>query len=104
MGRRERPDHRRRAAAGREPCPRARLCVRAAADGRGGGAAADPARRPGKACLLRQVHYHWGGPAVTTPTTTPIPAQRSVPKPEFTDAEAGAKEFPDSSARRFNYF
>jgi len=32
--------------------------------------------------------------------------ERSVPKPAFTDAEAGAKEFPDSSAsaRRFNYF
>src|SRR2546423_2437914 len=33
------------------------------------------------------------------------PAQeRSVPKPVFTDAEAGAKEFPDSTARRFNYY
>jgi propane 2-monooxygenase small subunit len=30
--------------------------------------------------------------------------ERSVPKPVFTDAEAGAKEFPDSSARTFNYF
>ena len=32
--------------------------------------------------------------------------QRSVPKVAFTDAEAGAKEFPDSStsARRFNYY
>jgi propane monooxygenase small subunit len=31
---------------------------------------------------------------------------RSVPKPHFTDAEAGAQEFPDSgaSARRFNYY
>ncbi|MFD2415329.1 toluene hydroxylase [Amycolatopsis pigmentata] len=36
-----------------------------------------------------------------TETTT---AQRSVPKPVFTDAEAGAKEFPDAHARRFNYF
>ncbi len=33
--------------------------------------------------------------------TTP---QRDLPKPEFTDAEAGAKEFPDSTARRFNYY
>jgi len=32
------------------------------------------------------------------------PPQRSSPKPEFTDAEAGAKEFPDSSNRRYNYF
>ena len=30
--------------------------------------------------------------------------ERSVPKPVFTDAEAGAKEFPDSNARRYNYF
>src|SRR5919198_2099348 len=39
-------------------------------------------------------------------TTTQNPTERSVPKPVFTDAEAGAREFPDSgaSARRFNYF
>ena len=30
--------------------------------------------------------------------------ERSVPKPQFTDAEAGAKEFPDSTSRQFNYF
>ncbi|MGB9045882.1 MAG: toluene hydroxylase [Pseudonocardiaceae bacterium] len=30
--------------------------------------------------------------------------ERSVPKPVFTDAEAGAKEFPDSTARRYNYY
>ena len=30
--------------------------------------------------------------------------ERSVPKPVFTDAEAGAKDFPDSTARRFNYY
>ena len=32
--------------------------------------------------------------------------ERSVPKPAFTDAEAGAREFPDSGpgARRYNYF
>ena len=34
-------------------------------------------------------------------TTTP---ERSLPHPHFTDAEAGAKEFPDSTARTFNYF
>ena len=28
-------------------------------------------------------------------------SERSLPKPVFTDAEAGAKEFPDSTARRF---
>jgi propane monooxygenase small subunit len=32
------------------------------------------------------------------------PVERSVPKPVFTDAEAGAKVFPDSTARRYNYF
>jgi propane monooxygenase small subunit len=30
--------------------------------------------------------------------------ERSVPKPVFTDAEAGAKEFPSSQSRSFNYF
>ena len=35
---------------------------------------------------------------------TTAPPERSVPKPVFTDAEAGAKEFPDSTARRFNYY
>jgi propane 2-monooxygenase small subunit len=34
-------------------------------------------------------------------TTT---SERSVPKPVFTDAEAGARVFPDSDARRFNYY
>ena len=32
------------------------------------------------------------------------PEQRDLPRPVFTDAEAGAKEFPDSNARRFNYY
>lgn len=31
-------------------------------------------------------------------------SERSVPKPAFTDAEAGAKVFPDSNARQYNYF
>jgi propane 2-monooxygenase small subunit len=30
--------------------------------------------------------------------------ERSVPKPVFTDAEAGAKEFPSWQSRTFNYF
>ncbi|GAB2757088.1 toluene hydroxylase [Salinifilum aidingensis] len=30
--------------------------------------------------------------------------QRSFPKPEFTDAEAGAVTFPSSESRRYNYF
>jgi propane monooxygenase small subunit len=36
-------------------------------------------------------------------TETP-PQERSVPKPVFTDAEAGAKEFPSSNSRTFNYY
>jgi propane monooxygenase small subunit len=38
---------------------------------------------------------------MTPETATP---QRSVPKPVFTDAEAGAKEFPSSRSRSYNYF
>jgi propane 2-monooxygenase small subunit len=34
-------------------------------------------------------------------TTAP---ERSVPRVNFTDAEAGAKEFPDSTLRHYNYF
>ena len=30
--------------------------------------------------------------------------ERDLPKPEFTDAEAGASVFPDSTARNYNYF
>jgi propane 2-monooxygenase small subunit len=43
---------------------------------------------------------------VTSSETTTERPERSVPKPVFTDAEAGAREFPDSgaSARRYNYF
>ena len=36
-------------------------------------------------------------------TDTPV-KERSVPKPTFTDAEAGAKEFPSSRSRSYNYF
>ena len=35
-----------------------------------------------------------------TTTTT----QRDLPRPEFTDAEAGARDFPDSNNRRFTYY
>jgi propane monooxygenase small subunit len=41
---------------------------------------------------------------MTAPTTEAPTTERDLPKPHFTDAEAGAKEFPDSTARRFNYF
>jgi propane monooxygenase small subunit len=37
------------------------------------------------------------------PETVPV-TERSVPKPVFTDAEAGAKEFPSSRSRAYNYF
>jgi propane monooxygenase small subunit len=43
--------------------------------------------------------------ATDTPIETETEApKRSVPKPVFTDAEAGAKEFPSSRSRSYNYF
>ena len=36
--------------------------------------------------------------------STGTPAVRSVPKPVFTDSEAGALEFPSSTSRSYNYF
>lgn len=49
---------------------------------------------------------------MTTTETSPAPAAdlpeqpagRSVPRPSFTDAEAGAKVFPDSTKRQYNYY
>lgn len=38
------------------------------------------------------------------PEDTIVTPERSVPKPVFTDAEAGAKEFPSSRSRSYNYF
>jgi propane monooxygenase small subunit len=40
---------------------------------------------------------------MSTQETTP-PKERSVPKPVFTDAEAGALEFPSWKSRSFNYY
>jgi propane monooxygenase small subunit len=40
---------------------------------------------------------------VATDTDTAV-QERSVPRPTFTDAEAGAREFPSSKSRSFNYF
>jgi propane 2-monooxygenase small subunit len=40
---------------------------------------------------------------MATDSATPF-KERSVPKPVFTDAEAGAKEFPSSKSRSYNYF
>jgi propane monooxygenase small subunit len=37
-------------------------------------------------------------------STESPPTERSVPKPVFTDAEAGAREFPSSESRSFNYY
>src|SRR5215475_7216235 len=41
---------------------------------------------------------------MATDTDAPVQEERSVPKPVFTDAEAGAREFPSSNSRSFNYF
>ena len=43
-------------------------------------------------------------PAADGATPEIVQPERSAPRPEFTDAEAGAKNFPDSTARRYNYF
>jgi propane monooxygenase small subunit len=40
---------------------------------------------------------------MATDTDAPV-KERSVPKPTFTDAEAGAKEFPSSTSRKYSYF
>ncbi|MGO9958415.1 MAG: aromatic/alkene monooxygenase hydroxylase subunit beta [Solirubrobacteraceae bacterium] len=40
---------------------------------------------------------------MATDTDAPV-RERSVPKPVFTDAEAGAREFPSSTSRSYNYF
>ncbi len=40
---------------------------------------------------------------MATETDAPV-KERSVPKPVFTDAEAGAREFPSSTSRTYNYF
>lgn len=40
---------------------------------------------------------------MATDTDAPV-KERSVPKPVFTDAEAGAREFPSSTSRSYNYF
>jgi propane monooxygenase small subunit len=37
-------------------------------------------------------------------TTQNAAPERSVPKPVFTDAEAGARVFPDSTSRQYNYY
>lgn len=37
-------------------------------------------------------------------TTDAEASERSLPKPVFTDAEAGSRVFPDSTARNYNYF
>ena len=39
-----------------------------------------------------------------SPETETPPKERSVPKPVFTDAEAGSQEFPSSTSRSYNYF
>jgi propane monooxygenase small subunit len=41
---------------------------------------------------------------MTTQADKPVKEQRSFPKPQFTDAEAGALVFPSSGSRAFNYY
>src|SRR4051812_14715644 len=76
-----------------------------AADGRRGHRPPGAPRRARGAHLLRQVHHQrrcGGEPDMST--TQSQPKERSVPKPVFTDAEAGSREFPSSQSRTFTYF
>jgi propane monooxygenase small subunit len=41
---------------------------------------------------------------MTTTEDVTNKVERSVPKPVFTDAEAGSRVFPDSTSRRYNYY
>ncbi|WP_416980996.1 aromatic/alkene monooxygenase hydroxylase subunit beta [Streptomyces sp. T028] len=41
---------------------------------------------------------------MTTQADKPAKAERSFPKPQFTDAEAGALVFPSSTSRTFSYY
>jgi propane monooxygenase small subunit len=41
---------------------------------------------------------------MTTQADKPAKAERSFPKPQFTDAEAGALVFPSSTSRAFSYY
>ena len=86
------------------PQGRRRLRVRSAAHGRGRPGPADGQGRPRVTHLFRQVHDHRdGGDEPHMSTETPA-KERSVPKPVFTDAEAGSQEFPSSTSRSYNYF
>ncbi len=97
LGRGDRADHRGAASPRTRPGRRRRLRLRTAAHGGGGTRVAAGAGRRRPAHLLRQVHDDRREHMTST-------QERSVPKVVFTDAEAGAKEFPDSGARAFNYF
>ena len=107
-------DRRRRPPRGRHRQNRD-LPVRPAADG---GRRPGPARNPCGAQgsdLLRQVHQphlrlipsakRFAAQRETGRIAMSAPAkQRSFPKIEFTDSEAGALEFPSSKSRKFNYY
>ena len=41
---------------------------------------------------------------MTTQADKPVKAERSFPRPQFTDAEAGALVFPSSTSRTFSYY
>ena len=103
-------DHRRGRPARRRPRRRRRLPVRPAADGRRGDRPARAAGRARSAHLLRQVHDHRAAEAATRrgrqhdPGDHPRAAPRSVPKPVFTDAEAGPRSSRPRAAGHYNYF
>ena len=103
LGRRDRAHHRRRRPPRGRPDRGRRLPLRSAADGRRRDRNARSQGRSRGAHLLRQVHHHRARLKRGAPWPRNV-KERSFPKPVFTDAEAGAKEFPSSTSRSFNYF
>ena len=77
--------------------------MRTSADGGRRPGAAGGQGRPRVTHLLRQVHDHRRRRRAAHEHRDP-PKERSVPKPVFTDAEAGSQEFPSSTSRTYNYF
>ena len=83
--------------------------MRSAADGRRRHRMLERKGVPESPGLLRQVHDHRALIAERREqrwqqTRTRRSRNAAFPKPEFTDAEAGAREFPSSTSRSYNYF
>ncbi len=100
--RRDRADHRSRRPLGGRHRRGRRLRLRPAADGRGGDR---PARAPRASPRPTSISTSSRPPRTSEETVMATEVkERSVPKPVFTDAEAGAQEFPSWQSRSYNYF